>query len=99
MEHIRFEEERIFAALEIIDPSTLPLVLELRKEHIPILADVGRMFGRLAQLAADLTEGDAETRTLVKAVAARLFAHAAQEDAQLLPLIERHRDAIRNWRP
>lgn len=99
MEHMKFEEQRIFPALEAIDPSTAPLVASLLREHLPILADAGRMFGQLARHAAGITEEDAQTRLLVKQVVDRLLAHAAREDAELLPLVSRHRDAIRSWSP
>jgi len=99
--HFLFEESRVFPALEAIDGQGRAgaLVEELRREHLDILTRSGHIFADLARCVA--SGRDAERVRAVseraRVLVADVLAHAEREDAELLPLVQRHRQAIATW--
>ncbi len=97
--HFRYEEERLFPALLQICPSP-----ELRgklegfvAEHRELLPRIDELLSLLKRIVAgevdDLDRDQVERRA--RLVVDRVMVHASEEDDALLPLFERHRDALR----
>jgi len=103
MEHFELEEQVVFPALLRLDESQAVsiLVSELRRDHVKILGACSRLFRDLAWAMAN--DDSAESLTALRGNARELIdtllAHAAREDAHLLPLVAQHKDAIAQVMP
>jgi hemerythrin-like domain-containing protein len=103
MEHFELEESVIFPALLELDdrPAVAMLVEELRREHVNILGACSRLFSGLSWALAN-ADSDKTLRALrgnARELIETLLAHAAREDAHLLPFVSEHREAIAERMP
>lgn len=103
MDHFELEERVIFPALLELDtnPAVAQLITALREDHVDILSKTSRLFGSLSWA---MTNDDSEESLRALMGRARkliedLLAHAAREDAHLLPLVQDHRQAIAERMP
>ncbi len=98
MEHFALEETVVFPALLERDSSNAVSILveELRKDHVAILGATSRLMADLAwcmahdEPAEHIRALQGRTRDLIEAI----LAHAAREDAHLLPIVAMHRQAV-----
>lgn len=97
-DHFLLLDDRILPALLVLDPApaVAALVAELRREHVAILADCGRLCRDLAGCLVHEHAGECEHLTRDKAldIQARVIASTTREQEQVLPLVERHREAL-----
>lgn len=98
LEHFELEETVIFPALLELDdrPAVAMLIAELRKDHVRILGGCSRLFSGLSWALAnpDSQETLRALRGNARELIEALLAHAAREDAHLLPFVGDHREAI-----
>jgi iron-sulfur cluster repair protein YtfE (RIC family) len=98
MDHFELEETVIFPALLELDarPAVASLVAELRRDHVRILGACSRLFAGQAWALAGPDSGQTlrALRSNARQLIETLLAHAAREDAHLLPYVSEHRAAI-----
>jgi len=100
-DHFLYEETRIFPAILSTKPdqAVCALIEQLRAEHIHLMEATGELFVDLAMaIAREASEAEwlglaDRTRGLVQV----LLAHATLEDAQLIPYLTEHREAIQAY--
>jgi hypothetical protein len=97
-EHVLFVESTIFPKLlEVAPEGEVPsLVSDLRRTHLELLRDCGRLFMDLAGCLAveDSAQCVLGTRSRAIGLSERVLAHTARERAQLLPLVQHHLQAL-----
>ena len=98
IDHFALEDDVVFPALLKLEPSpqVQNLLRELSEEHAKILADCSRLFETVAlhQQSDDPTQHDQAIRSQAQTIIQEVLAHAAREDAEFLPLAEKHREVI-----
>jgi hypothetical protein len=99
--HFEFEERRIFPALAAVDgdPELASLLTALTEEHREITLTVGSLLSEMARYQVDRADAEARVRAnmLLHKVVESILAHAAREDAGMLPALARNRAAVREW--
>ncbi len=98
-EHVLYVESIIFPQLLAASPEgEIPsLVTDLRKAHLELLRDCGRLFMELAACLAveDSAQCVLGTRRRAIGLSDRIQAHTARERRQLLPLVRNHLQPLR----
>lgn len=93
IEHFNFEEKIIFPAilLKIANTESVKLILELQKEHGSILKEL-EAFRQIISGAKFPLDKDTAIRlgAVARNIINSLLAHAAKEDENLLPIIEKN---------
>ena len=96
--HFEFEEKIVFPAIlsGAATPKSVKLILELHKEHETILREL-KEFGKI--ISENTIPPDKEGKLKLNAVGKRiidsLLKHAAKEDDNLLPILEKNRKIFR----
>ncbi len=92
-DHFMFEEKKLFPALvkRVGGAQLKQLVQELYKEHEEMLAKVSKIREALRE-----DRVDRETFSLVKEVFNQLLEHAGKEDDEMLPVLQKNRDLLKD---
>ncbi len=96
--HFAYEERKLFPALRELepDPELHARLAVFEREHTALLASLDPLIDNIEAVAGGALPGPqiADSGRRARLVIDLLLLHAAEEDDLLLPLLERHREAL-----